>query len=71
MPDPNINNTGLVTYTSTTVAALSAASAANAGQKQYVNDSTVGNDTGTGLTALGGGTYLATVRSNGSAWKLI
>lgn len=71
MPDPNINY-GLRTYTATTVAAIGGvASAANAGQRQFVNDSTVGNDTGTGLTAAGGGTYMATVRSNGTAWKLI
>lgn len=71
MPDPNTNCRGLVTYVATTVAAIGgAASVNNLGQKQYVNDSTLGNQVGRGLTAAGGGTYAAYVRSNGVAWKI-
>lgn len=70
MPDPYINNTGLRTYTAQTVASLGAASANNAGLKFYVNDSTVNNEVGQNLTAVGGGTYQAYVRSNGAAWKI-
>lgn len=69
MPDQYIN-AGLRTITSQTVASLGSATLSPVGHRAIVNDSTVNYQVSRGLTAVGGGTYQAVVRSNGTVWKI-
>jgi hypothetical protein len=68
MPDPHVN-VGLYTRPKYTFATLPAATS-NVGEILYITDASANPAVSSGLVAVGGGTTLSRVLSDGTVWRL-